>query len=291
VESLSRNTHASETELVIGLDYPAKESHWEGYRQIVAYIDTITGFKKVTVFKRTENWGAVKNLRDLYDYALARYDAVIGTEDDNEFSPCFLDFMNKALEKYRDEPKVVSVCGYGCYLYYGLTDNNVIFGPDGGAWGLGIWKKEYMINRSVPYSYYRNLYHSFSSSWRLLKASPASYLMLRSMIKKNEIWGDIMRSTRSRFNGTYQVTPSLSLVRNWGSDGTGLHGSADYQHVFENQEISKETTFNLEDYPIETVPALSRAMFFQNMGNTRWRILKSMVKASLYFIYDRFVKL
>lgn len=33
LESLQRRTHANETDVYVGLDYPAKESHWDGYKK------------------------------------------------------------------------------------------------------------------------------------------------------------------------------------------------------------------------------------------------------------------
>ena len=109
VESLARNTHADKTELVIGLDYPPEEKYVEGYLKIKGYIPTINGFGKLTVFERGENYGASANSLALLEYVFTHYDAAIATEDDNEFSPCFLDFMNKALKAYKDDEKVVSI--------------------------------------------------------------------------------------------------------------------------------------------------------------------------------------
>ena len=35
LESLKKNTWAKYTEVYIAVDYPAKESHWDGYKRIV----------------------------------------------------------------------------------------------------------------------------------------------------------------------------------------------------------------------------------------------------------------
>ncbi len=43
VESLAVCTHANETELFIALDYPCKESHWDGYRRIEAHLGGVKG--------------------------------------------------------------------------------------------------------------------------------------------------------------------------------------------------------------------------------------------------------
>ena len=140
VESLACNTHADKTELVIGLDYPPSEKYEEGYKKIKEYIPSIVGFKKVTVFERSENYGAGRNFRELKKYVFDHYDAVILTEDDNEFSPCFLDYMNNALKKYNANKEVTCVTGYNSIRLYHLSKHNVFFAPSGTAWGMGQWR-------------------------------------------------------------------------------------------------------------------------------------------------------
>lgn len=49
---------------------------------------------------------------DLKKQVEKRFDRYISTEDDNEFSPNFLVYMNKGLELYKDDPKVLAICGY-----------------------------------------------------------------------------------------------------------------------------------------------------------------------------------
>lgn len=75
VESLSACTHASQTELIIGLDFPPSNKYVEGWKKVQAYIPKIQGFKKVTCFERNTNLGSSKNSRALQDYALSKYDA------------------------------------------------------------------------------------------------------------------------------------------------------------------------------------------------------------------------
>ena len=65
IDTLSECTGADETELYVGLDFPAKESHWEGYRKIEQYLVSIEGFKKVHIVKREYNYGAERNSHEL----------------------------------------------------------------------------------------------------------------------------------------------------------------------------------------------------------------------------------
>lgn len=97
VESLASCTHASETDLFIGFDYPAKSEHWEGYKLIKEYLPRIFGFKSVNITEQITNVGRDENWFSMQRLVLDQYDRIIISEDDNEFSSNFLDFVNKGL--------------------------------------------------------------------------------------------------------------------------------------------------------------------------------------------------
>lgn len=242
VESLSKNTHAEKTELIIGLDFPLNNEHKDGYNKICNYIPQISGFKKVTVFKREKNYGAEANSKELANYAFSNYDAYIYSEDDNEFSPCFLDFMNQALEKYKYQEKVSTVCGYTQIMHESKQTKGVLFTHDNCAWGMGIWKhKEESLllikNNDI-------VWQSSLAFWKTFLKAPAITTMFAAMMKKGEQWGDVMRSIYSIQHNTYQVRPYTSLVRNWGYDGTGLHCTSIDKEIAK-QRISTEKTFKI----------------------------------------------
>lgn len=248
VHSLSNNTHADKTELIIGLDYPLKEEHQKGYKQILEYIPTIKGFKTVTVFKREKNYGASANNLALREYAFSKYDACIFSEDDNEFSPCFLDFMNQALEKYKDENKIVSICGFLSPKYYNLS-KNIVFQKGTSAYGLGIWKHKEILFQSIPYTYWVDMTKEMKRSWKIFLHCPGLYQMLDIMIKRNAQWGDVMRSCHQIENDLYQIAPYKSMVRNWGNDGSGLHCSND-NGTMKTQDILSNKIFKLKEQTI-----------------------------------------
>jgi hypothetical protein len=291
IDSLARNTHASETELIIGLDYPSKDSHWDGYLKICDYVKTISGFKKVTIRRRSENWGGAKNLHDLFEYAYESYDAAIETEDDNEFSPCFLDYMNKMLERYKNDARVAAVCGYSQMCYSGCSDNNILFSYDSNAWGSGYWRKQSYEHWAIPYDYYCNVLRSFTKSWKLLRTYPGCYEMLRSMVKNRLVWGDVMRTTVNIIQNQYCVYPSVSLSRNWGMDGSGEHCDTYDQQKFESQYISKDHVYSPDIIPVEILPATEKKLFLLCIQGNRFSKIKKLVKLLLLFLKDRFVKI
>lgn len=85
LESLKKNTWAKYTEVYIAVDYPAKESHWDGYKRIVEYLSCdCTEFANLHVIKRPYNYGGAANMVALRDYVLKKHDRFIRTEDDNK---------------------------------------------------------------------------------------------------------------------------------------------------------------------------------------------------------------
>ena len=77
VNSLSKCTGADQTELFIGIDYPAKEEHWEGYCKICSCADQLQGFKAVHIYKRETNYGQKKNTKSLLEEIKSRFDRYI----------------------------------------------------------------------------------------------------------------------------------------------------------------------------------------------------------------------
>ena len=243
VESLAKNTHADKTELVIGLDFPPSEKYYEGYEKIKSYIHTISGFAKVTIFERETNYGPGKNFTELKKYVFQNYDAVISSEDDNEFSPCFLDYMDKLLAKYKDDERYSSVGAYLHPCYENKSTQNLILTLETNAWGIGHWReKENLIISTGDFS---KILLSSNTAWKCFKAFPASFGMLIEMVKKNLNWGDVRRTNTNIINDKYQIRPSVSLVRNWGNDGSGLHCGVDEKNIYIGQTICDNAEYDI----------------------------------------------
>ncbi len=287
VESLARCTYATQTDLIIGLDYPLKESHWDGYRKICEYIPKIVGFKRVICLKREKNFGASKNIISLYDWAWERYDTVIASEDDNEFSPCFLDFMNKCLRAYEDNPRVRSVCGYTQVSYAG-EKSPLVFSYDNSAWGMGIWKsKETEYVEMFTATCNETLLKSWRKSFHILKCFPACLQMFMNMIQRGGNYGDTKRSILNVLNDTYQVKPSVSMVRNWGNDGTGLNCQT-VDDSFARQEIQTATTFELNaDTPITMSDHVKKAQFYVGLPKPKLLAWMKIAKIVMRFVFFR----
>lgn len=263
VESLARCTHADKTELVIGLDYPSSDKYREGWEKISEYVDTITGFKKVTILRAESNIGATENFNILQEYAKAHYQTFILSEDDNEFSPCFLDYIDKGLTKYWDDERITAICGYNYPVDMGAYDKNIYAHHQYSAWGVAFWSHKW---QPLTATYANKILKSPAKALKVLRTEARMFYVLMSMVAQKQRWGDTLRVVHNIVENRYSIFPTLSLCRNLGHDGSGLHcgGSAgDNNNIYHQQQISDAMTFDFDDIPIREAKLPSLKRFFK----------------------------
>ena len=129
---------AEQTDLYVGLDYPFKEAHWDGYRKISVYLDELSGFNSVNIIKHDSNVGSYANYHSVLDVVLNKYDRYIYTEDDDEFSPCFLEHINKIMAQYENDEDVIAVSGYN----YPIDMSDI----EGNAYSMNTYFSAYVLN-------------------------------------------------------------------------------------------------------------------------------------------------
>ena len=256
IDSLRRCTGAEYTDLYLGLDYPAKESHWEGYNMICDYVNQIDGFHKVIVIKRDFNFGPQQNYLALKELVRQSYDRFIFSEDDNEFSPNFLDYMNAGLVQFKDNPSVIRICG--SKMTWGVDFQGIMQGyryniypaKDYNASGVGFWFDKDIV---IPYTK-----DSVLKSWRLtLKAFQKGYCsaisrMLYQLDKESQL-PDVCIRLYCAFHDKYCIFPTISKVKNWGYDGTG-ENSDNNSRLIDIQELDSSDSFYMDDVVIRDYP-------------------------------------
>lgn len=239
IESLRNNSFARDTELYIGLDYPAKEEHWSGYRKIDAYLQGgIEGFKCVHVIKHKTNLGPTKNFESIKKVMFEQHDSYIFTEDDNVFSPNFLEFINMCMDHYKSDKKVMAVCGY---MYPISMDNDssvVKISTYFSASGYGISREmDDILTSDVNMETFTKMYHNVGMMRRLRKVSPNQYCnFVKGMVEYTSdlIYEDSIRPVDlawglyAFFNDYKVIFPCISKVRNNGYDGSGVNCGVQY---------------------------------------------------------------
>ena len=247
VESLSRCIHADKTELIIGLDYPSDPKHESGYRKILQYLDSgIKGFKDVVVLKTDVNIGVGENYKRIREYAFSKYDRLIVSEDDNEFSPAFLDYINTGLDRFEEDVSVMAICGYNYPIDMDGMEDSAYKSQKFSAWGVAYWRKKFDVYINTVYTeeYARSVFLSPFKFCKIFFKNPLLLVGIRSMLKKNALWGDVMREVSHILEHQYAIFPRISLVRNWGHDGSGVNCDVGDNNLFVLQPISDKCFFD-----------------------------------------------
>ena len=232
LESLEKCTGADETEVFVALDYPPSEKYKEGWTDIDEYLkikEADNGFKQLNVVRRKYNCGVGKpngNWELLEQYLHEHYDRYIFTEDDNVFSPNFLEFINKGLEKYENTPSVSAVVGY-CLPFPFKTgnDNYFMHNTDFSAWGYGTWfNMRHKITEDIRCERLKKTFN-LKNYLKVRKQGFNRLLNYMAIVLKPKgeyIWiTDSVLSVYNIVNDMYVIVPTLSKVRNMGWDMTG----------------------------------------------------------------------
>ena len=221
IESLLKNSLASESHLFIYADGAKDEFQQETVNEVRSYIRSIQGFKQATLIERNENWGLARNIIDGVTTQVNRYGKVIVLEDDLIVAPYFLQFMNDALETYKDEPKVGHI--QACDFTQDPTLPETFLIKWTGSWGWGTWDRAWkhfnpngkellkkLEERKLTYTFDFNGKYGFTR-------------MLRRQIEgKNNSWA--IRWNASLFlEDILSLNVGRSLVQNEGFDGTGTN--------------------------------------------------------------------
>lgn len=249
VESLAECSGANETELYISVDYPPNEKYIEGYTKIIEYVKSgIVGFRNVNIYIQEKNLGAGGNLNFLRNEVFSKYDRLIFTEDDNVFSPCFLEYINKGLEKYKNNNEIFGICGYNYPIDMPKTYSdkyNYYFAREYSAWGVGYLKERFIeANKGMSVEYVKE---NTNRLWNHLHWNLRRIVI--DSINKNKLFGDLNRTLYLIASNKYCVFPTENLVVNNGHDGSGVNCGNSIKGRFSIQHQSNEKHFEFVGEP------------------------------------------
>src|SRR5258708_3848645 len=111
VESLRANTLACQSDLFVFSDAGKKESA-AAVEAVRKFIRTIDGFNSVTIIERERNCGLANSIIAGVSHVCNEFGRVVAIADDLLTTADFLTFMNQALDRFADEPKIFSVSGF-----------------------------------------------------------------------------------------------------------------------------------------------------------------------------------
>lgn len=262
VESLQKNRYAEYTDIYISVDYPPSVEYNEGYQKICYYLnhEFKSNFKKTYIFYQTKNLGPELNTSFLVDKSRdSSNEYFIFTEDDNIFSPIFLEYINTCLRVYQYNPQIMAIGGYCDPLNWRAT-NGLFILDETIAWGTAFYRSR--LDSCINWINYNNLIgilknsqkckelfnYNYKKYWILVEACISDLDDKKNVFVRKEEKDiraiDYTEGLYMTFNKCYAVYPSTTLVHNNGYDGSGVN----CPKINETSNQSKLITWNDFDY-------------------------------------------
>lgn len=285
IGALQRNGPAKESELYVVSDAPGKPEHAPKVEQVRAYAQSITGFRKLHLVFREENYGAFRSILAITLQVVNQHGRFIFLEDDVIASPSFLDYLNDGLNFYEADQRIFSVAAYTFPVQFPKDfEADVFFFPANCPWGFATWKDRW---GKVDFSA-KDRYAVALGNRKLYKKliSTGSYVMqlLRSDSQGRIEAPDVRSAFHQFIHEVYTVYPRVSKVMNIGLDGSGMHSGIDKnnKYLVQPDTSTNKTTF---DADVRLVPAIiKRVRNFQD-GNLLRRLRISISVAKHCWMY------
>lgn len=277
IKFLKQNEFAAESRLFIFSDGFKSSADEAGVLEVRELLKNVDGFKSVEVIIRKENMGLANSIISGVSRLVKDYKQVIVLEDDLITSPHTLTYFNEALERYRNEEKVMHI---GAYMYNLKTEGlpETFFYRAATSWGWATWERAWQhFEPNVD-----TLMKQFDAKKRADFSIEHKMNFWKQMLDfkqgKNNSWA--IRWYASIFlKGGLTLNPSHSLVNNIGHDGTGIHsGINDIYNVIINP---KPITWYPAEIKENKVAYEAIKSFLANRKGSLWQRIKRYVKQRL----------
>lgn len=112
MEALLKNPGCSSMDIIFFCDGHKGEHDKQGVAETRAYINSLTGFKKVHKHFRERNVSTGPNFHAGINYLCNNYEQFIVIEDDLVVTPNYIPYMLQALAFYKEQKSVFCITGY-----------------------------------------------------------------------------------------------------------------------------------------------------------------------------------
>ena len=222
LRSLSEQSLCRSSRAFVFIDGPKGDTDRQDVEEVKRVAESIWGFSKVSILAAQSNLGLDRSINEGITKILKEYEQAIIVEDDILPLPDFLDFMNEALSRYKEEKSIMQISGFA---YPRRTDHRRhFFLPITSCWGWATWRRSWLnhsLDRVVAAQELNN--PSFVKRMDLEGAYPFSDLLRRVIDGKGDCW-DVIWYWKVMRAGGLTLFPGKSLVENIGWDGSGTHG-------------------------------------------------------------------
>jgi hypothetical protein len=245
-------------ELYVFADGPKPDDDVGQIQRVRELVDDID-WCRTHVFEREENWGLAESTISGVDRVFEDNDRIIVLEDDDVPNPNFISYMDRCLDAYADNPRVMNVTGYSPPIE--IPDSypyDVYFTYRDCSWSWGTWQEAWEKYERWPTEIVEQLEkHESVVEERLRKAGDDLFWILNAALDDEVDSWSIWWAIALIRHGGLSVNPIEPYVKNIGHDGTGTHSNATDRYEVSLQPAKPGQSLQLPETPFvhETINA------------------------------------
>ena len=290
LEALHKNPLAKDSILYIYADGPKSDADNVTIENINKTRDILKSkqwCKEVHIIEAESNKGLTKSIREGITDIQDKYGKAIILEDDIVTAPCFLTYMNEALNLYEKEEKVMTISGFVPYTTGAEKLPDTYFLRFMSCWGWATWKRAWdkyipdleLLNKKIPA---RADFNHFN-----FDGAEDFYGILEGTYKGTIDTWDIQWVATIFLENGLCLFPKKSVTQNIGFDGSGEHcaiGDSSYKPPMAD---------HVDLYPIKHVESklaynyLKRFYRFGTDSSLKRRLIPGIKRTALYKIYSK----
>lgn len=295
LEALSRNTLAQESDLYIFADGPKINSSFENLEKIKETRD-VANLKKwcrtVTVFESETNRGLASSIISGVTEIVNKYGSVIVLEDDIVTGKHFLEYMNNALERYKDSSEVWHITAWRDPVR--ARHDSAFFYPNMDCWGWATWADRWQHYEKEPLSLKETFTPEMIKSFNMDGSEPGNWCQIEDNISgRINTWAIFWGATIFKNHGLC-LAPTKSLTKNIGLDSSGVHCKEERRQIIRGSvdwKIKKfPEIFSVDEYEYEKTKEYKRIIngcLRTPLKIRAKRELKNFIKINLPFLYRK----
>lgn len=220
IEYLKNNNLANLSEIYIISDGAKTNDDLESILKVRNYLKKLDGFKKITIIERKRNYGLAYNIISGINNIINKHGKVIVLEDDIITSEYFLDYMNNALNEYKDIKRVMAISSNLLPMKTeGLSDT--FFLPWFNCWGWATWKDRWSLYERNPKTLISKSNLKLIRYVNVNGTAPDMWSQVDdNYLGRKKTWAIFFSVLICKKNGAV-LYPRCSLSNNIGFDGSG----------------------------------------------------------------------
>jgi hypothetical protein len=284
LNALARNFQADQSQIYIFIDGPKNKSDFSEVNESIRISHNIEGFKHKQVIISEKNKGLAESIKTGVNKIFETHSKVIVLEDDILTSDYFLEYMNAALEKYKNFSDVASIQSFS--IIPGVSEQ-CFFLPGADCWGWATWKDRWAnVNWNSKVLLKEIILAKSEKKFNFNNSYNFSLLLSKESKKIIDSWA-ICWQASVFLKDMKSLYPPVNLSSNIGFDESATNTKT-REFVFQNPEI-ENVNFgfpNSADVDSDLFNKVSKAYFYSTKNLIYLRKIVRMIKNSqLYLRY------